>query len=230
MGAVTVLTTIVVEPDRSLRLPSRAEWRKMVTEPGEYAVVPFHEVRDRKAMEPHKRVFHLGDLKLTEGETESLTRCGMALSTQVRAAGVPMLRRWLGDELTQKLVVAFERLGIPIPDRDGDQTEVLRLGICEAAEVLIQQIREGYTAHATVWRIREEMAALVRENGSSSFIQHAAGFDIVCGVCGAQHLAVPEKVAVAMVCTHCGNDVGLDFRVELEEHRLVVRRKIEKAG
>ena len=227
---VRVLETVVVEPGGKLRLPSRDQWKRALRDagPGEYAVVPLGEVLERRVAVPLKRMFHLGDLAGRMGgdasarmcEADLLSGAGLRTSDQVRAAGAANLETLLvlvagsmglplrdGKELAERLVQAFGRLGVPVPPRGG---VVPSRPSAEERD----RIRDEYAAHAEVWRVRDGLVVRASAAAQSSFVQHAAGLDIVCGACGAQHVGVPEERAAGLVCTKCGNDLGVDLVVE----------------
>lgn len=179
-------------------------------EPGRYAIVPYDEVCTAFTKIPKERVFHLGDLQgIKEPDIRALCIAKIWNSDQVRAVGVSGLKKipQLSEEAVEKLVSSFSTLGIQIPDREGDLPD-------EGHK--FDHVWRSYEAHALVWQYRQALIAAGDAKANSTFMQHAAGFDIVCGKCGSQYIAVPEKEAEALICKKCGNNIGTDLAVVVE--------------
>jgi len=205
-----IVFTFTVESDGAMAIDEK----DLNVEPGFYAVVPYSQVKGLSIVVPTKRIFHLADLSgLSNSDFRSLAENGYWNSDQIRAAGVENLQwiRGFSKKGIDYLISSFSRLSIPIPSRGGEVPK-------KPNNAKRTSIWRGYKAYFDVWKARELLAKVVTESKESSFVQHSAGFDIVCGRCGKQFLAVEEVASKSLICDSCGNDIGTDTDT-IKEHR-----------
>jgi len=209
-GKLDVVFTFTVESDGKMAIDEE----QLQVEPGYYAVVPHSQVKGFSVIVPVKRIFHLADLRgLSSLDFRALAEHGYWNSDQVRAAGVENLRwvRGLSKKAVEYLITSFSRLSVEIPSRGGKIPE-------KPNSAKKTSIWRGYKAHFDVWKVRDLLTKVVDNSAESSFVQHSAGFDIVCGRCGKQFLAITEQGSKDLICDHCGNDIGTDTDT-IQEHR-----------
>jgi len=205
-----VVFTFTVESDGVMAINDP----ELRVEPGFYAVIPFHQVKGLSVVVPTKRIFHLADLRgLANSDFRALADNGYWNSDQIRAAGIENLQwiRGFSKKAIDYLISSFSRLSISIPSRGGKIPE-------KPNSYKRTSIWRGYKAHFDVWKARDRLTKIVTESKESSFIQHSAGFDIVCGRCGKQFLAIKEEDSKKLICNECGNDIGTDTDI-IQEHR-----------
>lgn len=179
-----------------------------LTEPGLYAVVRYSDADRASVADPIRRLFHVGEISTLEPrDRRNLAAAGIRTNLDVSRAGLTNLRQVLRDETLNKVLTAFGRLGVPIPE-NGDLPRPSRRQVVE--------LSAEYHAYGTVSRSRKQLATLAAPT-QSVFVGHAAGFDVVCGVCGAQQVAVPERQIPSLICPKCGTHIGGDFKPKTHE-------------
>lgn len=172
---------------------------------GEYLVAPTETTKRIQA--PTKRLFHLGDVKgLSFGDHNVLAKYGIANSNDVRRVGLNNLEALhLTSEGMSALVGTFDALDMPIP-QEGIFPD-------KAHKIVQKRLKKEFVAYRIVWDTKESMRSMM-DAPVSSFVVHGAGIDVVCGVCGQQHLSLQEETLLEAVCRRCGNDLGVDFMAE----------------
>ena len=203
------LAVFEVNPDGSTK-----EHYTNVDQPGLYAIVRFADIDKQSVVEPVRRVFHLGELGgWLPADRKSLAKCGLRTNLDAARAGRRFLETNLPKTTYDKLIAAFGRLGVHI----GEVCNTRKPTRSEAALILTE-----YAAYSVVSRTREKLAKDHAEDKESVFVSHAAGYDVVCGSCGAQQLAVPDRDVPGLVCRKCGTHLGKDFKSKTRKSQQVL--------